>query len=217
LEEVSGIAEGAGIDFPTMFSYQLGDEHYWYQRKKRLQKMGLDVGCSALGVFGEPDEPPLLAQNMDIETMYDGAQVLLHIKDPQSPLESFVYTQAGYLALTGLNSRSLGICCNALLQLNYAVDGLPVSFLVRRVLELSDLAEAKEFLARIKHASGQNYMIGDSQKVESWECSASKVSRFLPDEGTTRVCHTNHPLANDDQSIYRKDAAREEAERPLEL
>jgi isopenicillin-N N-acyltransferase-like protein len=204
LEEVSGIAEGAGIDSPTMFSYQLGDEHYWYQRKKRLQKMGLDVGCSALGVFGEPEEPPLLAQNMDIETMYDGAQVLLHIKDPQSPLESFVYTQAGYLALTGLNSRSLGICCNALLQLNYAVDGLPVSFLVRRVLELSDVAEAKEFLAGIKHASGQNYMIGDSRKIESWECSGSKISRFLPVEGATRVCHTNHPLVNDDQSIYRR-------------
>ena len=205
LEEVAGMAEGAGVDFETMISFQMGDEHYWYQRKKWLEKTGVEgVGCSALGVFAEAGERPLLAQNMDIETMYDGAQVLLHIKHPGSSLESFIYTSAGYLALTGLNNRPLGICCNALLQLNYAVDGLPVAFLVRRVLELSDLAEARKFLAGIKHASGQNYLVGDREKVESWECSGSRVSQFVPYAGATRVYHTNHPLANDDQSIYRK-------------
>ncbi len=205
LEEVAGIAEGAGVDVQTMYSFQMGDEHYWYQRKKWLEKAGGEAeGCSALGVFGEADERPLLAQNMDIETMYDGAQVLLHIKHPGSSLESFVYTNAGYLALTGLNNRPLGICCNALLQLNYALDGLPVAFIVRRVLELSHLAEARKFLTGIRHASGQNYMVGDSRKVESWECSGAKVCQFVPHEGATRLCHTNHPLANDDQSIYRK-------------
>jgi len=204
LDEVAGIAEGAGIDPETMYSFQMGDEHYWYQRKKWLEKAGGEAeGCSALGVFGEDNRRPLLAQNMDIETMYDGAQVLLHIKHPGSSLESFVYTNAGYLALTGLNNRPLGICCNALLQLNYAVEGLPVAFIVRRVLELSQLAEARKFLSGIKHASGQNYMVGDAGRVESWECSGSKVSPFVPYEGATRVYHTNHPLANDDQGIYR--------------
>jgi isopenicillin-N N-acyltransferase-like protein len=205
LDEVAGIAEGAGVDPQTMYSFQMGDEHYWYQRRKWLQKSGWDAeGCSALGVFGEDNQRPLLAQNMDIETMYDGAQLLLHIEYPESPLESFIYTNAGYLALTGLNNRPLGICCNALLQLNYAVDGLPVGFIVRRVLELSNLAEARKFLSRIKHASGQNYMVGDAGKVESWECSGSKVSLFVPQEGATRVYHTNHPLANDDQGIYQR-------------
>lgn len=205
LEEVAGMAEGAGVDFKTMVSFQMGDEHYWYQRKKGLEKRGVEgVGCSALGVFGEAGERPLLAQNMDIETMYDGAQVLLQIKHQGSSLESFVYTSAGYLALTGLNNRPLGICCNALLQLNYAADGLPVAFIVRRVLELSELAEARKFLAGIRHASGQNYLVGGREKVESWECSGSKVSQFVPSAGATRVYHTNHPLANDDQGIYRK-------------
>jgi isopenicillin-N N-acyltransferase-like protein len=204
LEEVAGIAEGAGVDYQTMYSFQMGDEHYWHQRRKWLEKSGWGArGCSALGVFGEGQRRPLLAQNMDIETMYDGAQLLLHIEYPESSLESFVYTNAGYLALTGLNNQPLGICCNALLQLNYAVDGLPVSFIVRRVLELPSLSEARKFLSGIKHASGQNYMVGDAGKVESWECSGSKVSLFVPQEGATRVYHTNHPLANDDQSIYR--------------
>lgn len=205
LEEVAGMAEGAGVDFETMVSFQMGDEHYWYQRKKWLEKTGVErVGCSALGIFGEANERPLLAQNMDIETMYDGAQVLLHIEHQGSSLESFIYTSAGYLALTGLNNRPLGICCNALLQLNYAADGLPVAFTVRRVLELSSLTEARKFLAGIKHASGQNYLVGDRKKVESWECSGSKVNQFVPSAGATRIYHTNHPLANDDQGIYRK-------------
>ena len=205
LEEVAGMAEGAGVELETMLSFQMGDEHYWYQRKKWLEKKGVEgVGCSALGVFGEGGRGALLAQNMDIETKYDGAQVLLHIEHQGSTLESLVYTSAGYLALTGMNNRPLGICCNALLQLNYAADGLPVAFLVRRVLELSSLPEARKFLAGIKHASGQNYLVGDLEKVESWECSGSQVSQFVPHAGATRVYHTNHPLSNNDQDIYRR-------------
>jgi isopenicillin-N N-acyltransferase-like protein len=205
LEEVEGLAEGAGIDFDTMYAYQLGDEHYWYIRNKRLGvPISPAAGCSALGVSKEGDRFPLLAQNMDIESYYDGTQTLLHIKYPGSSLESLVFTIAGYLALTGLNNRPLGICCNTLLQLNYSPDGLPVAYIVRAVLEKSNLKEAGEFLRGIKHASGQNYTIGDAQGVAAFEGSANKVSQFIPFQGSTRVYHTNHPLANDDQSVYQE-------------
>ncbi len=184
---------------------QLGDEHYWYLRNREF---GIPVsatrGCSALGVSKEGDRFPLLAQNMDIEDMYDGTQTLLHVKHPQSTLESFVFTYAGYLALTGMNNRPLGICCNTLLQLDYATDGLPVTFIVRGVLEKSSLREAKEFIYGIKHASGQNYTIGDGQGVAAFEGSGHKVSPFMPFEGSTRVYHTNHPLANDDQNVHKE-------------
>jgi isopenicillin-N N-acyltransferase-like protein len=205
LEEVKGLSEGSGIDFDTMYVSQLGDEHYWYMRN---MKMGIPLsasrGCSALGVSKEGDRFPLLAQNMDIEDMYDGTQTLLHVKHPHSTLESFVFTYAGYLALTGMNNRPLGICCNALLQLDYSTGGLPVAFIVRGVLEKSSLKEARGFIYEIKHASGQNYTIGDGQEVAAFEGSGHKVSPFIPFEGSTRVYHTNHPLTNDDQSVYKE-------------
>ena len=205
LEEVQGLAQGSGVDFNTTYVSQLGDEHYWYVRNK---EMGIPLsaarGCSALGVSKEGDHFPLLAQNMDIEAMFDGTQTLLHIKHPNSTLESFVFTYAGYLALTGMNNRPLGICCNTLLQLDYAPDGLPVAFIVRGVLEKSSLKEARDFIYEIRHASGQNYTVGDAQEVTAYEGSGHKVSPFIPFEGRTRVYHTNHPLANDDQGVYKE-------------
>jgi len=204
LEEVEGLAEGAGLDFKTMYVYQLADEDFWYSRKKALQKSARREGhCSALGVF-DPGSAPLLAQNMDLTKMYDGTQVLLRIKHTGSSLESHVFSFAGFLALTGVNNRPLGICCNTLLRLNYSTDGLPVAFIVRRVLELGGLAEAEEFLRRVQHASGQNYTIGGSRAVAAFECSSGRVSRFMPRPDARRVYHTNHPLVNDDQSIYKE-------------
>jgi len=204
LEEVEGLAEGAGLDFKTMYAYQLGDEDFWYSRKRANEKRDrAEARCSALGVF-DPGRPPLLAQNMDLTKMYDGAQVLLRIKHEGSSLESCVFSFAGYLALTGANNRPLGVCCNTLLRLNYASDGLPVAFIVRRILELGSVAEAEAFVKRVPHASGQNYTIGDAREIAAWECSAGRVSGFLPYPGAARVYHTNHPLVNDDQSLYRE-------------
>lgn len=204
LEEVEGLAEGASLDFKTMYVYQMADEDFWFSRKKALQKNDREEGrCSALGVF-DAGCAPLLAQNMDLTKMYDGSQVLLRIKYAGSSLESHVFSFAGFLALTGMNNRPLGICCNTLLKLNFSTDGLPVAFIVRRILELGNLAEAEKFLRRIKHASGQNYTIGDAREVAAFECSSGNVGRFIPSPGARRVYHTNHPLVNDDQGIYRE-------------
>ena len=36
LEEVEGIAEGAGVDFNTIFARQLSDEELWFRMEKKL-------------------------------------------------------------------------------------------------------------------------------------------------------------------------------------
>jgi hypothetical protein len=141
---------------------------------------------------------------MDIMSWTDGFEVLLHIKHQDSSLESFVFTYAGLIALNGLNSRAIGICCNTLLQLDQRSDGLPVAFIVRGVLEKHNYHDATNFVQKIKHASGQNYTIGGPEKVSAFECSANKAVEFVPYEGATRVYHTNHPLVNDDQGIFQE-------------
>jgi len=203
LEEVRGIADGCGVDSKTIFANQLADEEWWYRREKKLRPASREPkSCSGLGIFGQEDGRPLLAQNMDVPDCYDGYQVLLHVKDPASPVESFVFTAAGFIALNGLNNRSVGICCNTLAQLNHATDGLPVAFIVRTVLAQSSQKDAIDFIHRIKHASGQNYIIGGPQEILDFECSAGKVRQFAPNPGATRVYHTNHPLVNDDQEMF---------------
>ncbi len=205
MEEVRGISEGSGIDIQTIFAYQLPDEEWWYGRNRSL---GLSLGetraCSALGVSKQKDLPSLLAQNLDLPSYFDGFQTLLHIKAQSSGLEAYVLTTSGFIAACGLNSKSVGICCNTLLQLGQRPDGLPVAFIVRRVLEQPTQAEAVKFIREIKHASGQNYTIGGPDEISDFECSANKVTQFVPAGATGRVYHTNHPLANDDQGIYQE-------------
>ncbi len=203
LEEVRGIAEGSGIDFKTIFAYQLGDEEPVYRREQNGAGAG-DGGthCSAVGVFEQENGPTLLAQNMDVPRSLDGSQVLLRIKDPTSPVEALVFSIAGCIALNGINTGPIGICCNTLSQLDHSTDGLPVAFIVRGVLAQATLEEAVAFIHRIKHASGQNYLIGGPEKILDFECSAGQVSQFIPSSEVGHIYHTNHPLVNDDRDTY---------------
>ncbi|MCZ7571320.1 MAG: C45 family peptidase [Ardenticatenaceae bacterium] len=205
LEEVEGIAEGANVDFTAIFARQLSDEEPWFRLEKKL---GLSwdsaAQCTAIGVSRQGERPALAAQNMDTPAYYNGFQVLLHIKYPESPLEAFMFTIAGKINLAGLNNAPVGVCCNTVLALNYAKDGLPEDFVVRGALAQPSLAEALAFMHRIRHASGQNYLIGGPERVISLECSANQIVEFVPYPGANRTYHTNHPLVNDDQTIHRE-------------
>lgn len=194
LEEIRGIAYGAGISFDTMLAFQFLDE-LWLNMDGILKEH-----CSSLGFNAEGSEPTYLAQNIDIEEFYDGFQILLHIKYPDSDLEAFVSSFAGMIGLNGMNNKALGICCNAEFQLNHAREGLPVAFVVRGVLRQRTEREAITFLKDIHHASGQNYVIGGPQKVYDFECSSNQVTQYKPKGHEDLVWHTNHPLANDDYS-----------------
>jgi isopenicillin-N N-acyltransferase like protein len=209
LEEVRGLADGVGVDQETMLVFQFVDE-YWVNGENIAAEK-----CSAIGVGRRGDHPAMVAQNLDIEGFNDGSQVVLHIRHQDSELESFVFASAGMVGANGMNNRGIGICANTLAQLRHGRDGLPVACIIRGVLEQKTFEAAADFLQQIKHASGQNYLIGGPDKVASFECSHGKVSRFGPAEGSDIVWHTNHPLANDDYDAkYRqyleknKDAAK---------
>jgi len=217
LEEVRGIAEGAGVDFKYVLVRQLSDEEPWYRFEKKVQALGrADENCSAAGVQAHGAAPPILAQNMDTPAYYDGHQVLLHVKDPAtlassaepSPVEALVFTVAGKISLAGLNNHGVGICCNTLIQLDFAADGLPEDFIVRGFLARPTLEDGLAFMRGVKHASGQNYVVGGPGRVLDLECSARQICEFVPFPGANRVYHTNHPLVNPDQSLHRRRLAK---------
>jgi hypothetical protein len=193
LDEVEGIGEGADIDFNTVFTLQCMDEQWWFTEMSAQTER-----CSSLGCYREEDTPTLLAQNGDLPSLYDGFQTLLHVKHQNPSLESFVCTYAGLIAAWGLNNQAVGICTNTLIDLNHSSDGLPVAFLIRMVLEQPSLEEAVKFIKSVKHASGQNYIIGGLEEVVCLECSSNMIREYTPYEEARRVYHTNHPLVNND-------------------
>jgi isopenicillin-N N-acyltransferase like protein len=136
---------------------------------------------------------------MDLENFMNGYQVLFHISSYNDEPEQYLLSCAGLIALNGINSNGIGVCVNTLMQLEASSDGLPVACVIRGILSKQDGASAIKFLKTIKHASGQNYIIGVVDSVYDFEASANKVVRFFPDANNPLlVYHTNHPLTNDD-------------------
>ncbi|MGH2441884.1 MAG: C45 family autoproteolytic acyltransferase/hydrolase [Chloroflexota bacterium] len=199
LQEMNGIGQGANVPFSHIYAYQLVDEEWLFRAHHRRSKdPAAGEHCSALGVCDQGQALPILAQNMDVPSCYDGTQVLLRIQQPDSDLESLVFTAAGLMATTGLNNRGVGICCNTLADLAHSTEGLPVAFIVRNVLERSSRSSAVDFVRSIRHASGQNYTIGSPDGIVDLECSAHAVAQFRP--GESRVFHTNHAIVNADRT-----------------
>jgi len=198
LEEVNGIAKSANVDKKIMLAFQCLDEFMWYGKNKKWIKNSTTDKCSALGIFKEKEIPVILAQTLDFDDFHDKYQIVLHIKDEISLVEQLIFTVPGFIGFNGMNNHSIGIVCNSLSQLRFSTNGLPVSFIIRGVLEQSNFNHAVDFVKNVPHATGQNYIIGGPDRVISLECSANKVSQCFNDEKVTRIYHTNHPFSNDD-------------------
>lgn len=192
LDEVRGIADAAGVDFDTMYAYQLIDE---------LWAIGPDVmpaKCTTIAAGKRNGKPAYVAQTLDIPEFYHGYQTVLRVRDEKDDLETLVFTIPGVVAANGLNSRSVGVCVNAVTQLAYSTKGLPVDFVIRGILRQKTYEQAVDFLQRVQPAAPQTYVLGGPNQVSVFERSAGKMSRFVPFEGAEFSYHTNRPMINDD-------------------
>jgi predicted choloylglycine hydrolase len=189
-DELKGISKGSGIDFDTVFAFQLVDEIWVLGKDIQAEK------CTSVGLAKTEKHSATVAQNLDIPTFYHGFQTLLHIKDPAQDIETFLFTFPGFIAANGINNRSVAVVVNAVPQLESSRDGLPVAFVIRGILQRKTYAEAVQFIKAIKHGAPQNYMIGGAKEAGSFECSTTNVSEFIPFENASFTYHTNHPLKN---------------------
>lgn len=203
LEEIKGIAEGSGQPFENIFGLHLGDEEWMFGMSRRAAQTA--DKCTAFAVASQVDKNQennihFAGQNMDIGSWVDNKQVLLRVMPSDKAPEALVFSIAGNTGLNGLNAKGLGVTCNTLSQLSYSSTGLPVGAIVRSILTMQSIDEAEQFLRRVPHASGQNYILSSAGDIRCFECSANSVVRYLPEGGENRVFHTNHPLVNKDEN-----------------
>ena len=196
LDEIKGISDGSGIDYETIFLFQISEELESYGRNLFMQK------CTSIGVNKTDINPTYVAQNMDPPTFLHGFPTLLHIKDNRSNLESYVFTFPGFIGLNGLNNESIAITANGLPNLYDQIEGLPVSFIIRGVLDKTSFKDAVEFIHDIKHAKAQNYIIGGQDESRCFECSTREINQFIPFENADITYHTNHYLVDACESKY---------------
>jgi isopenicillin-N N-acyltransferase-like protein len=192
LDEVRGIADGAGVDFQTMYAFQLIDETWVMNDDLDLSK------CTTIAARKRGDTPAFVAQNLDIPSFYHGFQTVLRIRGSDEEPEALVFTIPGVVAANGLSDRSVGVCVNAVTQLAYSAKGLPVAFVIRGTLRQKTYADAIRFLKEIQPAAPQNYVLGGPDIVASFERSADRIAEFIPFKDAEFTYHTNHPMVNDD-------------------
>jgi predicted choloylglycine hydrolase len=185
LVEVDGLAAGAGVDRDEMFAFQLVDEQWCYEGRRRAARATDEgAGCSTLG------RPGLVAQNLDLPPWWDGLQAVLRIADGEQPGVVLV-TAAGFITMNGM-SDAVAIGVNALPDVPSATTGLPVAFAIRQAL-LEPTAElAVSFLESVPHASGQSYIVADRSETIGLEADSDGTTRF--GKGDDTVVHTNHAV-----------------------
>lgn len=194
LEELHGVADGAGADADLVYGLQLLDEEWAYRERCRegLGPAGKLEKCSSVAI-ASPGGPTWIGQNMDLGAYTDGSQALLAIEGEDQAPDALLFATAGMIGLMGVNGAGLGVCVNSLPQLGGAPTGLPVAFVIRRLLQCGSVAEASELVLRLPHATNQHYVLADLEAVRSFEASAAGVTEYHP-PSPDRVLHTNHPL-----------------------
>ncbi len=192
-EEIEGIAEGSGQKLNDILVLNLLDEFWVY-----IVDLQINHHCSGLGVPARNGNPGYISQNMDLENYTDGFQVLMRLEKTKARPEQLILTHPGLIALNGMNEEGIGVCVNTIMQLKASSKGLPVAFVIRRIINSTEKEELLSFIQTIDHASGQNYIIGIRGEVFDFEASANKVVQFKPENKNGTVYHTNHPIANDD-------------------
>lgn len=194
-EEIRGIAEGSGQEFQDIMALNLLDEIWAYAFYKISKE---EHHCSGMGVPSINGSTSFLAQNMDLPSYTAGYQILLRRSRTEERPEQLILTYPGLIGLNGMNETGIGVCVNTLLELKASSNGLPVAFVVRRIINSTDKEDLLHFIQTVSHASGQNYILGIRGEVYDFEASANKVEQFDPKHENGTVYHTNHAIVNDD-------------------
>ena len=203
LEEMRGIAEGAGLDLADVLAINVRTE-VMYAAKARQAPLAAraprpPAECSAFAVVPAPAQPgaTLIGQNWD--WLLHAGRTLVVLEATQEDGPDFVtVVEAGLLAKAGLNAAGLGLVTNALVtEADVGAPGLPYHVLLRAILDCATVTQALEVLQAGPRSSSANYLIahasGAALDVEAAPGDFTRLYPLYPDQGV--LLHTNHFLS----------------------
>ena len=200
LDEMRGIAEGAGLDLADVLAINVRTE-VMFAAKARQAPLAARVPaeCSAFAAAPAPQArtATLLGQNWD--WLLHSAQTLIVLEVRQDDGPDFVtVVEAGLLAKAGLNAAGLGLATNALVtDADIGAPGLPYHVLLRALLDCATVTEALMVLQAGTRSSSANYLIahasGAALDVEAAPGDFTRLYPQFPGQGGL-LLHTNHFL-----------------------
>ncbi|MCG8440982.1 MAG: C45 family peptidase [Caulobacterales bacterium] len=183
-EEITGLAEGAGISEADALLLQL-----------RFEATGFDGrggdGCSSFAVRGANGEV-VTGQNVDTVEEHIRLGLIVHMVPDDGP-DILMYTYyPGMIGYLGFNSHGVSVFGNALLSPGWRI-GFPRYLSCRLALEQSTAAAAEAKIRGLRRASTINLLLTDaSGDIRNLEQTVDEVATLTPQ--ADRFFHTNHYL-----------------------
>lgn len=186
MEEVRGLAEGAGIPFDHALLCQV-----------RLEAVRVTEGCSAFALTGEATAGgrPLAGQNQDLEPDFESCGIILRIHPDDGRPRAVFFTFAGQLGYAGMNEHGVANFANALFGQPWR-PGLPFYPLRRAFLEQPSVAACLEIARRTRACSAANFVFCDGAGgIGDIEIRHDEAVEYRGDMTEARL-HTNHYLVD---------------------
>ncbi len=184
IEELEGIAEGAGVPFEEVFltiCEELWEDFAWH-------------GCTDMAARGKAtaDGTTLIAHTNDLLPKTESMLVLLKVQAGSEP--EFLGVSAGGIAISaGYNAAKISLTGNQL-DSNDVRPGVPRLLVVRAILGSKTLSEAMSHCLLPTRASSYNNVIADgSGEVYSMEGSATDLEAIYITDNV--MAHANHYVA----------------------
>lgn len=189
VEEMRGIARGAGVPFERIFLINSMLELVSF----RYLPMAQNFGCSTFAVAAEAGTgKTLIGQTYDMPEYLQNFLTVLRLRPNQGPRQ-LVFTFAGLVGAAGINEAGIGVNINYLSPFDVGVGRLH-SVLVRQILAGKQLADALTPPVCPPRACGAHYLIADRDgTLVSIETTGKRHWTFYPDGNA--IGHTNHYLA----------------------
>jgi isopenicillin-N N-acyltransferase-like protein len=200
LDEIAGIARGAGAPYEAVLALNVRTEIMFAARVRRGQPVRAAGECSSLAALPRATVTghTLLGQNWDWLTHCPGTVVVLEAQQDDDHPSYVTVVEAGLLAKTGLNSCAVGLATNGMVTSRDAGEAaVPYHLVLRGILDARTIPEALAAIGRAPRASSANYLVGQASgevvDIEAAPGDASQLYRVEADDGI--LVHTNHFLS----------------------
>jgi isopenicillin-N N-acyltransferase-like protein len=200
LDEMRGIAEGAGVSFEDIFFINARTEILRLalrpELRARLLRKDAPDGCTAVTVMPSASKNGELihAQNWDWKVECSQTGVVLRIRREDGP-DILTYTEAGMMARSGLNAAGIAITGNNLeSDCDYTQTGVPLPMIRRKALECTHVAVAMHTVYTTPKSASNNMAVSHCDGIAiNFECAPSETFVLDPQNGL--LVHSNHWLS----------------------
>ncbi len=187
VEEMRGIAEGAGVDILDIAALNSRTE-IMYADSTRA---GV-TECTCLTVLPPATEGghTIASQNWDYSLLVSGeCLVVVHVYQEDKPNFMMVVEGAGMIGGIGMNDRGVSVLLNAL-RTTKPVNGIPFHVRLRAMLEAENLSDAYVKGSHAPYSVGNLIATHTDGVAIDFEMDSEIVEPIIPDDGV--IIHTNH-------------------------